>query len=103
MRAVCLGDRRAKNPHARVNATANHQGIETARLDPGAEVHPASQVVPAPAAALPQRAAEAFRQHDGNLAYVFSEDLAEPGVFHLFEEWVSVRTPDLSSGPPRTS
>ncbi len=30
---------------------------------------------------------EATRQETGCVSYVFSADFADPGLFHLFEEW----------------
>lgn len=32
---------------------------------------------------------EATRQEPGCIAYTFSADLADPGTFHLFEQWES--------------
>ena len=32
---------------------------------------------------------QATRREAGCLAYVFSADLGDPGLFHLFEEWES--------------
>ena len=32
--------------------------------------------------------AAATEAEEGNISYTFSADLADPNVFHLFEEWV---------------
>ena len=50
----------------------------TVRLDPGqiAALRPHAVAMMA-----------ATREEDGCVAYAFSEDLAEPGLIHVFEEW----------------
>lgn len=50
------------------------------RIDP-------ARMAEATAAALEMM--EATHREEGNLAYVFSRDLAEEGLIHLFEKWQS--------------
>ena len=41
------------------------------------------------ATAAAQTVMAATRQEGGCISYTFSRDLAEPGLFHIFEEWES--------------
>ena len=50
------------------------------------EIDPANREA---AVAAAREMAEATRREAGCVAYVFSADLDDPGVFRLFEEWES--------------
>lgn len=41
------------------------------------------------AAAAAREMMRATQEESGNLAYAFSSDLSEPGVFYIFEKWES--------------
>jgi len=63
----------------------------TIRIDPARQEE-------ARAAALEMM--KATHEEEGNVAYVFSTDLAEPGLFHIFEKWRSAEDLDLHFAAP---
>jgi len=54
----------------------------------------------AEAVAAAREMMEETHKEPGNIAYVFSRDLAEEGLFHLFEKWRSQEDLDLHFGAP---